>query len=324
MFRARMGVLFLLMFALPSTAFAAFMPAPVYVGIRATPEYPAPNSPVTLSASTARSAGEYSYAWFVDGELVAEGVDITSISIQTKNAGEETVIALEITDVDGVIRGTTDYVIQPGSVDVLWEGQTYTPPFYHGRPYPNNNSIITLEAVPHLFSTQGRFNKNELVYLWEVDGKAVPGKSGYGKSTIKVTPSRFKNATTVRLTVESRDGVHAARTSVIVPSVRPIFAFYEKKPLLGVSYERAVEGTYRLQKEEATFEVVPFFVNNPASLQYTWALDRVPFAVDASAPRTATLRKQGAGGGIFSVEVSGERADALYDRGSAGFRLSLE
>ncbi len=324
MLRAHMSVLFLVLLAIPALSHAAFFPSSVYVAIQATPEYPAANSDVTLKANTARTMGVYSYAWFVDDELYAEGVDITSISIRTKGPGQQTIVTLEITDSEGIIRGTTDYTIQPGSVDLVWEGRTYTPPFYRGRPYPNANSTIALEAIPHLFSPNGRINKNDLVYTWEIDGKVVQAISGYGKSTARVSPSRFRNETLVRLTVESRDRVYATQTSVRIPAVDPVFVLYEKIPLAGTIFEKAIQGTYTLDSDEASFELIPYFVNNANDLNYTWSLNQNPFEVEPLSPRVATLRREGGGGGVYTVQVEGKREEALYDRGKAGFTLTLD
>jgi hypothetical protein len=317
-------VLCVLISACPGSAIAAFVPSSVYVGIRATPEYPEPRDSVTLTASTAQNPGKYSYTWTVDDEVVAEGMDVSTITITAKSAGERTVVLLSITDTAGIPRGETEYVIQPGSVEIAWEGETYVPPFYAGKAFPNKNGRLSIEAIPQMFLDGVRLNKNELVYLWEIDGVARKAESGYGKFFMITSPSRFSRATTVSVTVQTLDGIYAARSSVRIPSADPIFVVYEKLPLAGVQFEKAVLKTFVLRAEEAAFEVHPFFSVNPNSLSYEWFLDKAPFEVGEATPRRATFRREGSGGGIFSVEVRGEKSGELYNRGAAKFLLSLE
>lgn len=303
---------------------AAFTPSKVYVGIQAVPEYPEPGDAVRLTASTARKVGEYSYTWTVDDEIVAEGIDVSSISVSSKSAGERTVIQLAITDIAGIPRGEAEYVIQPGSVDIAWQGETYAPPFYEGKRLPNKNSSLSIEAIPHLFIDGVRLNKNELVYLWEIDGVARKADSGYGKFFIRISPSRFSRATNVSVTVQTLDGVYVVKANTRIPSVDPVFTVYEKLPLSGIQFEKAVPEIFALKADEVTFEVSPFFSTNANSLTYEWLLSGAPFAVDQATPRRATFRREGSGGGIFNVEIRGEKSGQLYNKGSAAFRLSLE
>jgi len=39
---------------------------------------------------------------------------------------------------------------QPALVDLMWEANTYTPPFYKGKALTSSKSSITVTAIPQL------------------------------------------------------------------------------------------------------------------------------------------------------------------------------
>jgi hypothetical protein len=298
--------------------------AEITVTIGASPAYPVPNQSVTLKARSVAEKGEFTYAWLVDGVPFAEAVDLDTVSVTAGGQGTEKIVEVTLTDAGGNSIGNDSYVIRSGSVDVVWEGKTYTPPFYRGKPYPNGDSQIVLQAIPHLSEDGVEIPAGNLVYFWEVGGKKVEAISGYGKSSATIRPTAFKTATFVAVTVQTRDGVYAVRGSVEVPILSPRVVIYEDTPLGGLALNRAVPEKFAFVGDEMVFWAAPFFVVSPDAVTYRWTLSGTPFAVSEKSPSTATFRKTGKGAGTFPVGVGVERAGNIYETGTTLFNLSFE
>lgn len=311
-------LVFALILPLPSLA------ASLAVNIGITPAYPAPNQLTTIKARSTAPKGAYTYIWSVNGAEFAAGIDRDTITLLSGAAGQETEVEVSLIDINGNSVGGDIFFIRPGSVDVVWEGRSYVPPFYRGQLYPNGDSKIVLEAIPHLSDENGKIAPNNLVYLWEADGKKLTSLSGYGRSTISISPTVFKNTTTVSVTVETRDGFSTAKGIAAIPIVVPQIVFYENKPLAGFLFNRAVPQTVQFLGEEMTFRAVPFFVTAPETMAYEWTLNGEPFSIRDSKPDIATFRKTGEGGGVFSVGITIVKNGSIFERAGDVFNLSFE
>ncbi len=305
-----------------------FLPTPsladVTVRIGATPQYPSPNQQVTLTARSIAEKGVYTYFWTVNGTLLTEGVDLDTVTIFAGRNGAETNVDVALVDINGNIAGTDSYALLPGSVDVVWEGRTYTPPFYRGKPYPTGDSQIVLQAIPHLMQSGAEIPANQLVYSWDIDGEKPRALSGYGKSAVTITPASFRHSTIVSVTAQTRDGSYAARTSTEIPTVTPQIVVYEDAPLGGIKLYRAMPSTVTFVGDEMTFWAAPFFVIDPGAMTFAWTLNDTPFALDQADPSSATFRKTGPGGGIFSVGVSVQRTGHIFEQAARIFNLSFD
>src|SRR5262245_18430252 len=82
-----------------------------------------------------------------------------------------------------------------GTVDLLWQGEVYTPPFYLGRALWSGQSRLTVVAVPHVGSSAA----NSLVYRWTRDGEVLGNASGVGKRTLSFNDSVLSKATQIQL-----------------------------------------------------------------------------------------------------------------------------
>ena len=323
--RMRMARFFVLVvFLSPITVFGAVVPTPsITPVISASPSYQAPRTPVTLRAYANVPKGVVLYAWVVDGTEIARGLDIDRVTINTGGEGSAQSVTVTLTDTDTGVEGRALYIIRPASVDLLWEGNTYTPPFYRGKAYPTGGSSLVVEAVPYVFANGERVPKSNLVFNWEVDGNKLPESSGYGESVLRIAPTRFKYATAVAVTVTTPDGALGARTSVSVPTRTPLVVLYEDKPLSGTWFTKATPALTRLTGSEIAFKAVPFFVLNPKNLTYVWELNNEVFEVSESDPSVAVFRKTGGGEGQYPVSVTIEKPGSIFERASAGFDLAF-
>lgn len=295
--------------------------SPLEIGV--SPEHPRAGNQVTLTVSDPQEeVGTTAYMWLVNDRIVDQGIGHKSISITARGEGTaETirVIAIE----NDVARGDAVTIIRPASVDIIWEGNTYTPPLYTGRPLPTAQSTVTVIAIPHLSVNGVEAEPESLIYSWKMGGVTLQKQSGYGKSSIAVTPPRFGSAFTVSVLVSNKSGTVVAENSVLIQPQTPSLIIYEDAPLLGVRFNKAEAGLFPFTADEVSFVAYPLFVSNMNDVSYTWNLDTSPFAVDPARPRRATFRKVGGGKGTHTVSVSFENMKKFLERGDIAFQLTF-
>lgn len=315
--------LIVLALLVPSFALAEIIPTiEPSVEVEVIPAHPGPNETVTVrAAAPGNLGGGVTYVWTVNGRVVDQGIGRNTISLITGSAGSETRVAVSILADGGVIVEKT-LTIRPASLDIVWEGNTYTPPFYTGRPLPTGSSRVTLTALPHLFEGGARLPAGILVYRWYLNGSQTSVRGGYGLDTIVITTPQFENEFTVSAVAESTSGISRAEGAATIRPVRPAPMVYENAPLVGLRFESAV-ASFALGGDEATFEAFPFFVNSISGPDYTWRIDGVPVAETGRTERELTLRREGEGEGRFSVSFELENVGVLFEHAKTNFLLTF-
>lgn len=317
------GVVFLFYFFLPLIASAAFTSTAAPLDIGMSPLYPHPGDTVTVTiADYGGNTSNTAYVWSVNGKIVEQGIGKSSISLTAGAIGTAEVVSVLAVEA-GTPRSAATLTIRPSSVDIIWEGQTYTPPFFIGRPLPNGKSPITLLAIPHISFGAGDVAENDLIYTWKVNGVIASAQSGFGKSSATIVPAQFGQAFTVSVMAETRSGTGAAENIATIQPQTPTILVYEHAPLLGVRFEKTVVDTFALNEAEASFVAYPLFVGSADALLYTWKLDGQAFAVDRLKPRAVTFKKVGSGGGTRNVSISFQNALNFLERGENSFSLAF-
>ncbi|MDE2079172.1 MAG: hypothetical protein KGI73_02180 [Patescibacteria group bacterium] len=306
----------------PFSASAALIPVSGgTLELTASPQYPAPGQTVSFTANyTGGDTGTISYAWSVNGTPTLSGIGENQLSLVASAADTVSVTAVDVT---GGVLGTASTVINPGTVDLVWEGQTTTPPLYIGRPLPNGQSPVTVLAVPHITVNGNAVPVSALVYTWSVNAVPEAALSGYGKSAAIVTPPNFGQAFTVSVHAETPDGRGGADNTITIQPQTPTVLVYQNAPLLGIRFDRAVTGSFPMTESEASFTAFPLFVQNLNALSYQWTLNGAPFAVDAPQPRNVTFRLTGGGTGTSAVLFTFTNPSAFLEHGAVSFTLTF-
>lgn len=155
------------------------------------------------------------------------------------------------------------------SVDIIWQGETYTPPFYEGRALWSKQSMITLVAVP-----QGLGNPSSLIYKWTQDGTVLGNISGQGRDTLRFEDSIFSKARTIKVEILSADEEILADSQIAVIPTTYLPLVYENNPLLGYMFHKEVGSVFNLEEGEVTFSAFPLFstpaLRDGANLVYKW------------------------------------------------------
>lgn len=192
------------------------------------------------------------------------------------------------------------------SVDLIWQAETYTPPFYQGRAMWSRQSIISFLAI-----TQELPNPSNLIYNWTRNGTILGLVSGIGKDTLSFMDTIFSKPQTIRIEVLSlEEELLAEKTITITPS-DPRILVYENNPLYGFIFNNELSDGFRLREQEATLTAFPLFFSTPAreylSLKYEWNSSNSPSGNRSS----VTYRAPEDASGLASVSLNISSNDFL-------------
>ena len=153
-------------------------------------------------------------------------------------------------------------------VDILWQGETYTPPFYEGRTLWSNQSRITLVAIP-----QGLGNPASLNYKWIKNGTVLGNINGVGRNYLSFVDTVLSRPQTIEVEIIGGDRGVLAKGSVYVVPRLPALAVYENSPLYGLMFHKEIS-EYDMQNPEVVLAAFPLFFSatdrfDPA-VEYEW------------------------------------------------------
>ncbi len=271
------------------------------------PSYPHPQETATVTLeSTLIDLSHADIVWYVDGKRVPGSA--TSLPVALSAAGSRTSVSAQITTAEGSILGA-DTTITPTSIDLLYESDTYVPPFYAGRSLPSAGSTLRVQALVHFVRPDGSEVKpSDITYTWRRDGRVLGSVSGRGRDTLSTDAPYLYGSSVIALDAESVDGSFHGNASVTVRSVEPVLRLYQDHPLFGLRLDQAVASTSRFVEREMTFAAIPFFgafrTPTDPSLSYEWTVDGSHVDSSAAAPHELTLGAPEGGSAALAVDVS--------------------
>lgn len=282
------------------------------------PQFPRAGEVVTVRAEN-YGAGTATFVWSVNGRVVDQGVGVTSVTVPLASTGNTT--AVEVVVINNGQRIEKAISLTPAEIDIVWEGKTVTPPLFIGLPLPNPNSAVTLYAVPHIIRNGARVSVSSLTYAWYINDSATPTASGYGKNSITVRPPQFLNPFSVSVRAQTQDGTVETYERITIKPVQPEVLVYEKAPLLGYRFDRAIQEIFQLAGDEVTLVAFPLYINNLQDPSYVWSINSDAITDTEEGGREVTFRKTGEGAGVFNVSFALENTRALFERAKRQFLL---
>lgn len=284
------------------------------VSIGISPENPGANEPVSITLET------YSFdldsavvKWYVNKNLAQEGKGLKKLTFETGNLGQDSVVTIIIDSSLGQI--TKNITITPSAVTILWEANTYTPPFFKGKALFSHQSTVTFMAQPQIVVKGKVVNPANLIYRWSKDGTVLGNQNGYGKQTLTLTGSVISRS--MRIFVEVTDPQSGATASGVVTlnPVEPEILIYEVSPLYGTQYNKAIINSLPLQGNEVTLAAIPYFFSsqyafNSGELLYKWSINGNTVS-DNLNTNARVFRKVGDVSGKSNIEVRIEQPDKL-------------
>lgn len=295
----------LLTLIIASTTHAQVAP-PDPLSTRVIPQYPGPNTEVFIEVeSFVTDLNRADIRFIVDGTTIQRGGEKT-FTLTTGDLGERTEVSIVALTQDAQ-RYEKTLVFVPATVDLVWEADTYTPPFYQGKAQITAENTITIHAIARL-STNGStlLSPDNLVYTWRLDRRELD-QSGQGQDTITITGPQLFQDMVISVDVSSFGGSLRASKSLQLEAGAPELILYEKHPLLGIRYEEGFEGDIALTETEETLRVEPYFFSTEDirnnNLIYRWEIDNTPFSPQGN-PAEATFREvSGEGSARVSIEI---------------------
>lgn len=266
----------------PAFSFAQFQDLGLVDNVIVTksPSAPGPNQSVSVGIeSYSFDLKNSSISWFVNGIRDKNFTNKKRINLKTGNVGSSLIVDIAITNPSG--RNLNErVVIRPSSLDLLWEADTSTPPFYKGKALHTARGKIRVLAIADVVSSGGvRLSRNSLDYRWKRDGKTLSGFSGVGKDSISLNAPIFSlGSLNVGLDVVERGkNVVLASRSIRVRESSPRILFYEKHPLLGINFDHSLFNTFNLRERELEIKAYPYFFSSKdeasGELTYEWRVN---------------------------------------------------
>ena len=248
-----------------------------YLKVETIPSNPGPNETITVSIESYLSNLDKAIlTWSVNGSVLLKGIGKRTLTFKNGGPGSTTRLDISIITNEGesVVKSLA---FSPVGVTLLWEANTYTPPFYKGKALPSPQAEIRAMAIPDLTNTTNALDAGRLVYVWAKDGSNVPEFSGYGKNSFTFKGPRPYSKVDVRVRVSSINDAIASEMKFSIPLVTPFILFYEQHPLLGVWYNRPIGDTITLSGRELSLSAEPFFFSNSSpdenAFRYTWTIN---------------------------------------------------
>lgn len=275
--------------------------------VSADPAAPAPYGQVTLTpapgdidiAGTAMTVS-------INGAQVYSG-NTQPVAIRMGAAGKTETVTVSIKAGGGTYKQVL--TLTPQGVALVAEPLSSAPPLYPGKPLPPLGGSVRVVAVADLRTAGGaQLDPATLSYDWTVDGTEDIAGSGVGKRAVIVGSPLEYRTRTVSVTVTSPSGAQVASGSLTIAPAEPTMRIYERDPLLGIRFERALGGTFALAGSEASLYAAPYsFPTALGAPALTWYVGGNP----AQAGNLVTLRPTGSGSGTASVSVTGASSGSI-------------
>jgi hypothetical protein len=297
--------------------------------VRVIPTNPRANEPVFIDIqSYSTDLDTALITWSVDGKQQASKVGLKEFSLMAGPLGSTKTVDVSIGTLGSGVLSTT-VIIRPADVGLLWEADTYTPPFYQGKALHSYNGSFKVIALPELYASNGtKIDPKELIYTWKKNNEVQGSASGYGRNTfIGSQTSYLREGEDISVEVSApRENVVASNSILVVPTI-PEILFYENSPLYGIMYEKTLRNNFKLTNEELSIVAEPmsFSVStrNSPSLTYDWTINRSALSTFKNKSEI-TLRRTNDQAGRANIEVVSQHQTRLLQGGKGLLTISYE
>lgn len=293
-----------------------------FLNLNITPENPLAGQTVTAKVeSFSVDLNRVQISWFVNGRRVSSGVGKVSQAFTVGPIGSATTLEVVVTKSDGSTL-SEKLTIRPAEVDLLWQSDTYLPPFYSGKALHTSESAVRVVAFPNLVAAGRKVSAGNLVYQWKRNGKPLPALSGFGKREIKFSGAKLFGQDLIEVEVSTRDNLVRARGQTLIKTVEPEIIFYPVRPLDGLLFNQPIGRIYELTDEELTVRAEPYYFSlaevDSGRLLFSWLLNGQRISASPADPALATFREEG-GAGENRVSLSIENPDKILQSASRSF-----
>jgi hypothetical protein len=292
-----------------------------------TPLFPKPNERVNIRIwSGFFDTDTALFSWSIDGKVALQGRGENELDFVMKDLGQITTITLFI-EPDGGVGFSKTYQFASADVPLVFDAQTYTPPFYKGRALLAEKASYKVVATPRVPDGRGgTIPKDELIYSWKRNGNFAGLKSGLGKYVFSVNGDDLEYEEKIEIEIKNKAGTSYARNTLILYPKRPVLYFYEVHPLFGALYSKELSNlkNYVLTNKEINITAEPFFFPIESgkiipNTFFTWKSNGIA-VTSGIGQNTVTFRNEGKNGTAL-IETKAQSPTSIFHDTFA--RLSL-
>jgi hypothetical protein len=220
--------------------------------------------------------------WRVNGEVQLKGVGKKKFTFIMGNTGELTTVDFEANPINAPLI-TKTWNFAPVDVDILWQANTYTPPFYKGKALFTPEANVTFIALPNIIIGGKRVDPSDIVYNWKVNRTVDGENSGFGKNSYDYTGSIILKPVLIQAEVYAASnkafkGLNGFQLSHVFPQT----LIYEDNPIYGILFNKALRNQHTVKSDEIQLSLVPYFFSTEGkneSVTYKWNLNNNALAI---------------------------------------------
>ena len=311
----------LLFLIVPGSAFAKDVLDDV--NVKLSPTTPSADEDVTISINAYTMDLDASkIIWYVDKEAQKSGIGVTSIKVHTGDFGKKILVEVVIFTPDGR-KINKEIPIAPSEVDVLWEAQTYTPPFYRGKTLPTYKSLVRMTAIPRFNTLQS--DPSQFYYVWKYNRTLGVGK-GLGKNNAVIQVGYAGTPVPVSVTVNLPGTDWAGNKNTTITPTQAAVRFYTQEPLLGTQFSHALGTSYAAAGSRVSLRAVPYFFSTDdyknGNLLYVWKVGNND-AIPENDPTIMTISKKDSDFESSLVQLNIGSPKHILQRGRAATMITL-
>lgn len=285
------------------------------LGVEINPAYPRPNENVSMSLTLyTDDLSSAKITWYKDGQAVLSGKGKINYSFKAGPAGQETRIEIQVSLVSGSSFSKT-VTLNPASVDLVWEADSYVPPFYKGKALHPRQGVLKVVATPDFVKNGIRVPASNLVYQWSNGINAYQDQSGYGKNAVLLDGSLLGRDENIKVLVTDPVNNLAAQNFIDITPVDPEIVFYQNDPYYGDLFDSAIINSFGLKSDEVQILAAPYYFTkgDMSLLKYNWQLNGQDITSLLSS-MTAIFRKPEGETGQSSVSLRIENPDRILQQ----------
>jgi hypothetical protein len=261
--------------------------------------------------------------WYKDGKSVLSGKGETKYSFITGPVGTESTIEIKVALLSGTSFSKT-ITISPASVDLVWEADSYVPPFYEGKALHPRQGSLKVVAMPDFVKGGKRISPSNLIYQWTSGINVLQSQSGYGKNVLVINGSLLgKDENIEALVTDPLNGLTADSIIDIAP-VDPQIVFYKNDPYYGELFDESLTGSFNLNTDEVQILAAPYyFTNENGALNYEWQLNGQTIP-ELSGSMTAIFKKPQGETGQSSISLQVTNANRVLQEADGSLIMNFE
>ena len=178
------------------------------------------------------------------GAQVASG-NASSVSVRLGAPGVPVPVVARLVTARGAY--SVRVTLTPQDVVLVAEPLSSAPPLYPGKPLVPLGGNVRMVAVAEMRTATGKqLEPDTLAYMWSVDGAEQQAASGIGEKAMLVDSPLQYRSRSVEVVVTSPDGTLVGSASIDLTATDPSVRIYERDPLLGIRFERALTTSYAM------------------------------------------------------------------------------